>query len=112
MDLGHARLWRELEDIEREPLEGIRIHIHDGSNLQHMCLVLSPISGPFAGHRFHLDVRIPKSYPDHPPRVTMQSMICHPNITSGNVRCDGFDSEYTPAYRLKYLFLQLLCLVS
>lgn len=119
------RLQREIVELEKEPLEGVQYHFRD-SDMKHMCLILTPQSGPFRGLRLHLKVRIPDNYPRDPPVVTIQTNVDHPNVMGGGfICCDilaprnqwamdsmRYNGGYTPAYLLKYIFYQLLSFFS
>jgi ubiquitin-protein ligase len=119
------RLQREIVELEKEPLEGIQYHFRD-SDMKHMCLILTPQSGPFRGLRLHLNVRIPNGYPRVPPFVSIQTSVEHPNVMGGGfICCDilqpryqlamesmSYNGGYTPAYLLKYIFYQLLSFFS
>ncbi|KAG0588248.1 hypothetical protein KC19_2G228500 [Ceratodon purpureus] len=118
------RLQREIVELEKEPLEGIQCHFCD-NDMKNMCLILSPQSGPFARLRLHFKVHIPDAYPREPPRVTIQTVVNHPNVLANYICCDilrprrcewdmnsGYNGGYTPAYLLKYIFYQLLSFFS
>ncbi|MCO5595647.1 hypothetical protein L7F22_049692 [Adiantum nelumboides] len=119
------RLQRDLKELYREPLPGIHVHLHP-SNMALMCLLLTPLEGPLCGLRLHLSVSISPSYPCYPPEVSIQTPILgHPNIFNSFICCDilslrrlhdqsslDYMGGYTPAYLLKYLFLQLLTFFS
>ena len=114
------RLQQEIVELEKEPLEGIQYHFVD-NNMKRTCITLTPQSGPFKGLRLHLQVHILVGYPRAPSRVTIQTMVDHPNILGSYICCDilkppsewemksmGYNTGYTPAYLLKYIFYQLL----
>ncbi|XP_002960943.2 uncharacterized protein LOC9641780 [Selaginella moellendorffii] len=125
-----VRVQRDLTELTKEPLQGIQVCTY-ADQLDHMCLVLSPLSGPYAGVNLHLDVRIPADYPHGPPQVTIQTPVRHPNVFGSFICCDIlkpvstrydynpqgghwqiYNGGYTPGYLLKYLFLQLLSFFS
>ncbi|EFJ36595.1 hypothetical protein SELMODRAFT_404748 [Selaginella moellendorffii] len=110
-----VRLHRDLKDLAKEPLKGIDVVV-DEQDMQRMCLVLSPLCGPYQGLKLHLDVKIPAKYPTDPPKVTIQTPVPHPNVIGSWICCDilnhQFFGGYTPGYLLGYVFLQLLSLFS
>ncbi|RIB19876.1 hypothetical protein C2G38_2244895 [Gigaspora rosea] len=134
---GHARLprlKREIIELRNEPLKGIDVIIHD--DITSMCLILTPLQGPFFGLRLHLSVNIPEEYPRIAPKVSIQTAVEHPNVFDsdpyvyGSVKQDdngyicadilkdnsrssrGYNGGYTAGYLLKYIFLQLLSFFS
>ncbi|MCO5579486.1 hypothetical protein L7F22_033341 [Adiantum nelumboides] len=122
------RLQRDLSELYKEPLPGIRVYV-DPSNISHMCLILEPLEGSLHHSRLHLSVLIPSSYPHLPPKVSIDTpVVGHPNVFDSHICCDilrpqqtatplypqhsRYMGGYTPAYLLKYVFLQLLTFFS
>ncbi|CAG8562417.1 23313_t:CDS:2, partial [Gigaspora rosea] len=118
------RLKREIIELQNDPLKGIDVIFHD--DITSMCLILTPLQGPFFGLRLHLSVNIPEEYPRIAPKVTIQTAVQHPNVSGydGFICADilqshneirsskGYNGGYTPGYLLKYIFLQLLSFFS
>ncbi|CAG8546188.1 17995_t:CDS:2, partial [Gigaspora margarita] len=118
------RLKREIIELQNDPLKGIDVIFHD--DITSMCLILTPLQGPFFGLRLHLSVNIPEDYPRIAPKVTIQTAVQHPNVFGygygGSICADilqvhdrsskGYNGGYTPGYLLKYIFLQLLSFFS
>ncbi|CAG8537984.1 5311_t:CDS:2, partial [Scutellospora calospora] len=120
------RLKREIIELRNDPLKGVDVIIHD--DITSMCLILTPLQGPFFGLRLHLTVKIPEEYPRIAPKVSIQTAVEHPNVFDdwdeydGYICADilqsharssnGYNGGYTAGYLLKYIFLQLLSFFS
>ncbi|CAG8835772.1 20498_t:CDS:2, partial [Gigaspora margarita] len=74
----------------------IDVIIHD--DITSICLILTPLQGPFFSLRLHLSVNIPEEYP----------YILKDNNQSSR----RYNGGYTAGYLLKYIFLQLLSFFS
>ncbi|RIB20026.1 ubiquitin-conjugating enzyme/RWD-like protein [Gigaspora rosea] len=118
------RLKRDIIELRNDPLKGIDVIIHD-DDITSMCLILTPLQGPFFGLRLHLSVNIPEEYPRIAPKVSIQTAVEHPNVIdsdndngnayicadilkNNNRSSRGYNGGYTAGYLLKYIFLQLL----
>ncbi|CAG8464857.1 4861_t:CDS:1 [Acaulospora colombiana] len=119
------RLRRELVELHNESMKGIDVILHE--DITSMCLILTPLQGPFNGLRLHLSVCIPEEYPRLAPQITIQTPVQHPNVFGNFICADilqahgdetqfrssrGYNGGYTPGYLLKYIFLQLLSFFS
>ncbi|CAG8454758.1 97_t:CDS:2, partial [Diversispora eburnea] len=117
------RLRRELIELHDEPLKGINVIFPHEDDMTIMCLILTPLQGPFHGIRLHLTVNVPENYPQVAPIVSIQTTVKHPNVFMGGYICADvlqekyrssryYNGGYTPGYLLKYIFLQLLSFFS
>lgn len=101
------RLLRDLAEMQADPYPNITLHNND--SLTQACLILSPKGQD----PLHLTMAF-NEYPLRPPVVTIQSEILHPNVF-GTYVCASILNEardYTPAYTLKSIAVQLLSFFS
>ncbi|KAJ3375215.1 hypothetical protein HDU92_000768, partial [Lobulomyces angularis] len=118
------RLFKDLKDLAQsdDALPGITV-FPNLENMRKICLILTPVTGPFVGYRLHFKVHIPLDYPTAPPTVEVDIYLNHPNVYGDWICCsilrdevekfeDGFISGYSPAYTLKTFFLQILMFFS
>lgn len=87
------RLQGDLKDLLSNPYPGIDVH-HDDADLRNMCLILSPLGGPFVGLRLHFRVRLPLSWPVDPPKIKSSSQLNHPNVF-GSYICSDLLREFS-----------------
>ncbi len=105
VELGRQRLLSDIHELVTKPYPKITLHPRE-DDLYNACLVLYPENYP----PLHLSIVFPTMYPIHPPRVCMNSSIQHPNVY-GDFICASIlhlGDEYTPAYTLKGIAIQLL----
>jgi len=48
--------------------------------------IRGPVKTPYEGGVFHLELKFPKSYPNHPPTIRLFTNLPHPNVF-GNYIC-------------------------
>ncbi|PQE09702.1 ubiquitin-conjugating enzyme family protein [Rutstroemia sp. NJR-2017a BBW] len=103
--LLQKRLLSDIHELMTSPYPHIQL-FPSSSSLQNACLHLeTPIYG-----LLHLDIVFPASYPLIAPRITIDTTVSHPNVY-GSYICASIlnqPSEWTPAYTLKGVAIQLL----
>ncbi|KAI9228392.1 MAG: ubiquitin-conjugating enzyme/RWD-like protein [Piptocephalis tieghemiana] len=108
------RVLKELRDLQKQNL-----HAKEEEDMSHGVLALAPVSEdnlqeweatisgptgtPYEGRTFHFSLRIPETYPLHPPKVWALHPICHPNIhiKTGEVCLDILKTDWSPAWTLQ-----------
>ncbi|KAK9433732.1 ubiquitin-conjugating enzyme/RWD-like protein [Lipomyces doorenjongii] len=70
--------------------------------------------GPYEGGSWKIDIRIPNTYPLHPPEIKFVTPICHPNIhfKTGEVCLDVLKSHWTAAWTLLSACIAVRALLS
>ena len=110
MSFRKRRLLQDIEELQNKPYPNITLHIDDNS-ISTACLVLSVDGyGPM-----HCTIDFGPDYPLAPPKIRMDSKVTHPNIKeAGHICASILDTEmdYTPAYTLKGIAIQLLSFFS
>ncbi|KAI0449864.1 hypothetical protein F5B21DRAFT_30053 [Xylaria acuta] len=104
-ELRRQRLLSDIHELIRKPYPKIALHPSE-DNIHRACLVLYP--DHYAP--LHLSIHFPSTYPTQPPQVSMNSSVQHPNVY-GEFICASIlrlGEEYTPAYTLKGIAIQLL----
>ncbi|KAG6818736.1 hypothetical protein H0H93_002265 [Arthromyces matolae] len=117
-----SRLHHDLAELFESPYPGVSVFVDD-ANVQKLCLVLTPPSGPWKDLALHFDVELPNHWPSSPPMIySSVAGITHPNLHGNWICCDllkeqdelerGYSGGYTPALTLRGLFLQFLTFFS
>lgn len=88
----------------------------DGTNLHHFTgYLVGPADTPYAHGVFHLDVRVPTSYPLAPPRVRFTTPVFHPNVhaRTGEICLDVLRKEaWSPAWSLAACMRAIVALLA
>ncbi|KAI0850697.1 hypothetical protein F5Y00DRAFT_268124 [Daldinia vernicosa] len=103
------RLLLDIKELMEKPYPNIALHIIE-DDLEKACLVLTPPEYK----PLHLTIRFTPQYPLYPPLVRMDSDVYHPNVYNGFICATilRHGAEYTPAYTLKGIAIQLLSFFS
>lgn len=86
-----------------------------GENYQELRGVIAgPPGTPYEGATFHLDIKIPKTYPFKPPLVKFLTKVWHPNISSqsGAICLDILGVKWRASSTLHTVLLSLQVLLS
>ncbi|KAI1212061.1 uncharacterized protein F4807DRAFT_417433 [Annulohypoxylon truncatum] len=119
--LRQRRLLKDIKELVEKPYPNIALHTFD-TDLTAACLVLTPENWK----PLHMTINFPGDYPVQPPIVFMNSAVYHPNVyqdyicasilwnspPSGYPREAVSSTDYTPAYTLKGIAIQLLSFFS
>ncbi|KAJ8132393.1 hypothetical protein O1611_g1228 [Lasiodiplodia mahajangana] len=105
VELGRQRILSDIHELVTKPYPKIALHPHE-DDIYRACLVFYPENYP----PLHLSIIFRDLYPIEPPSVRMDSSIEHPNVMDGWICATILrrGPEYTPAYTLKGIAIQLL----
>ncbi|EKX73770.1 ubiquitin-conjugating enzyme family member protein [Theileria equi strain WA] len=110
----HIRLKRELRDIQEDGQSSVNANIVDGDIFKWKGYIRGPISTPYEGGHFVLDITIPRDYPYSPPMIKFDTKIWHPNISSetGAICLDILKNEWSPALTIRTALISIQALLS
>ncbi|XP_077227354.1 ubiquitin-conjugating enzyme E2 27-like [Tasmannia lanceolata] len=113
--LDVSRVQKELVECNKnKAISGVSIQLL-GDELSHLSGTINgPISTPYEGGTFQIDIRLPDEYPFEPPKMQFITKVWHPNISSQNgaICLDILKDQWSPALTLKTALLSLQALLS
>ncbi|RNF05916.1 ubiquitin-conjugating enzyme [Trypanosoma rangeli] len=104
-------IMRQIQDIEMNPTDGVRIHKSD--NLNELFFdITGPEGTPFAGGVFHVALYFEKGYPEVPPRGAFRTKIFHPNVAEkGDICVNVLKRDWNPSLGLRHVIMVIRCLL-
>uniref|UniRef100_A0A8D8R509 Ubiquitin-conjugating enzyme E2 D2B n=1 Tax=Cacopsylla melanoneura TaxID=428564 RepID=A0A8D8R509_9HEMI len=109
----HFRLHKEYNDIKLDPPDGIQAQPLDTERCHWMATIAGPVASPYEGGVFYLYIRIPFSYPMHPPKVKFITRIFHPNVSRhGDVGIDCIQHNWSLALTLNKVLISVQSLLT
>jgi ubiquitin-conjugating enzyme E2 A len=118
LTFSHKRLIKDLEEIQNEkiPTVGVTARPLETDLFTWHANIRGPEKTPYEGGVFHLELKFPQSYPNHPPTIRIFNNIPHPNVFGGYICLDilqQYDSKveegsgWTSAYSVQSILTQL-----
>ncbi|KAL7632803.1 UNVERIFIED_CONTAM: hypothetical protein RMT77_016869 [Armadillidium vulgare] len=116
-DIAVQRIKKELKEvIESDEIQrcNIFVELADDDYQDLRGKIAGPADTPYEGGTFHLEIKIPKSYPFKPPKVKFLTRIWHPNISSatGAICLDILQDEWAASMTLRTVLLSLQALLA
>ena len=110
-----ARIKKELKDFQKKKNDGAGVEAEVvGKDMQHWIGRLKgPEDTPYDGGIFTVDIKIPDQYPFAPPKVTFNTRLWHPNVSSqtGAICLDILKDQWSPAMTIRTVLLSLQALL-
>ncbi|KAL9335436.1 hypothetical protein Peur_072617 [Populus x canadensis] len=113
--IDFARVQKELQECSRDmEASGIKVTPKSDNLARLTGTIPGPISSPYEGGTFQIDITLPDGYPFEPPKMQFATKVWHPNISSqsGAICLDILKDQWSPALTLKTALLSVQALLS
>jgi len=111
------RMQKEVMMLEKSPPYGISAWPRNDALDLLEAVVTGPEDTPYEGGLFELEINIPESYPNEPPKVRFITPVYHPNIdNSGRICLDSLKmppkGAWTPSLNISTLLITIRVLLA
>lgn len=105
-------MFKELEQLSTESLEGIKLITNDANLLDLQAIIDGPAGTPYAGGQFRVRLSLQKDFPANPPKGYFMTKIFHPNVSStGEICVNTLQKDWKPDLGIKHVLLTIKCLL-
>ena len=116
-NIAQQRIQREFREVvksEEVAKSGVHISLINDDLTELAGTIAGPPDTPYEGGTYHLEIKIPNTYPFNPPRVRFVTKIWHPNISSvtGAICLDILKDQWAAAMTLRTVLLSLQALLA
>ncbi|KAJ6882559.1 ubiquitin-conjugating enzyme E2 27-like isoform X2 [Populus alba x Populus x berolinensis] len=107
--IDFARVQKELQECSRDmEASGIKVAPKSDNLARLTGTIPGPISSPYEGGTFQIDITLPDGYPFEPPKMQFATKVCQ----SGAICLDILKDQWSPALTLKTALLSVQALLS
>jgi len=116
-NIASQRIQREFQEAfktDEVQRSLIAIELVNNSLLDLRGRIAGPPDTPYDGGVFHLEIKVPETYPFNPPKVRFVTKIWHPNISSvtGAICLDILKDQWAAAMTIRTVLLSLQALLA
>ncbi|XP_048006314.1 ubiquitin-conjugating enzyme E2-22 kDa [Leguminivora glycinivorella] len=116
-NISAKRIKREFKEIMKsEEVAGgaITLELVNNSWTELHGTIAGPLDTPYEGGTFHLEIKVPETYPFNPPKIRFITKIWHPNVSSvtGAICLDILKDQWAAALTLRTVLLSIQVLLS
>uniref|UniRef100_A0A3Q3W5H0 UBC core domain-containing protein n=1 Tax=Mola mola TaxID=94237 RepID=A0A3Q3W5H0_MOLML len=116
-NIAAQRIKREFKEVvksEETSKNQIKVELVGDNFTELRGEIAGPPDTPYEGGRYHLEIKIPETYPFNPPKVRFITKIWHPNISSvtGAICLDILKDQWAAAMTLRTVLLSLQALLA
>jgi len=106
------QISRELGDLTKNSLEGIRIVFNDDDITSVQADIDGPPGTPYYGGSFRIRLVLGKNFPVSPPKGFFVTKIFHPNVgRNGEICVNTLKKDWNQDLGIKHILLTIKCLL-
>eukprot|EP01112_Ceratiomyxa_fruticulosa_P020331 TRINITY_DN688_c1_g2_i1.p1 TRINITY_DN688_c1_g2~~TRINITY_DN688_c1_g2_i1.p1 ORF type:complete len:216 (-),score=68.18 TRINITY_DN688_c1_g2_i1:10-657(-) len=106
------RIIKELKDIEKNPLEGIKVTANDEDISEIQATIEGPADTPFELGLFKCRLLLGEDFPKAPPKAFFVTKIFHPNVSKkGEICVNTLKKDWKEDLGIKHILLTIKCLL-
>ncbi|CAH3111159.1 unnamed protein product [Porites lobata] len=120
-------LKRQLQELQKKPLEGFSAGLVDDDNLfKWELMIIGPPETFYEGGYFKAHLIFPKEYPQRPPKMTFVSEFWHPNVHKDGEVCisilhepgedkygyEKAEERWLPVHTVETILLSVISMIS
>ncbi|XP_006455627.1 hypothetical protein AGABI2DRAFT_77005 [Agaricus bisporus var. bisporus H97] len=103
---------RELNDLRKNPSEGIRVQTNEEDMLDVTGIIEGPEGTPYAGGYFKVKFKFTEEFPAAPPKCWFATKIFHPNVSSaGEICVNTLKKDWQSSYGIGHILVTVKCLL-
>ena len=109
MSQALKRIEKELAYLNKQDVFFSVGPIDDRNMFEWLAQLPGPKDSPYEGGIFDLNIKFPKNYPYHPPKVEFMTRIYHPciQISTGRTSFDFLFENWNPDFRIYDIILKI-----
>lgn len=109
-----GRLNKEMNDLNKAPLDGVTIALTNDDLTQWHVTILGPEGSPFLGGKFLVHLDFSDSYPFKPPKIKFLTKIYHPNVKTdtGEICTQAIEKQWVPTLNAKFVIEAILSVIK
>ncbi|KAF8622613.1 hypothetical protein AX15_006870 [Amanita polypyramis BW_CC] len=106
------RVMRELTELQKDPLEGIRVQTNEQDMMDVTGIIQGPEGTPYAGGYFRVKFKFTDEFPAAPPKCWFATKIFHPNVSSsGEICVNTLKKDWKSSYGIGHILVTVKCLL-
>ncbi|KAF6749826.1 ubiquitin-conjugating enzyme/RWD-like protein [Ephemerocybe angulata] len=106
------RLMREINELRKNPPEGIRVQTNDEDMLDVTGIIEGPEGTPYAGGYFRVRFKFTEEFPAAPPKCWFATKLFHPNVgPSGEICVNTLKKDWKSTYGIGHILVTVKCLL-
>ena len=111
--MSDTRIRKETQRLLAEPVEGVNATPYEDNHRYFNVVIAGPMSSPYEGGCFRLELFLPEQYPMCAPKVRFLTKMYHPNIDRlGRICLDILKDKWSPALQIRTVLISIQALLS